>query len=169
MPFGLKNAPAIFLCVVIVVFKKFIHKFLEVYFDDWIVFGLVKHHVASLCLMLDTCRRYQIALNLKKCLFCVPFGTGLGHVVCRQGLLVDSMKIAVILNLEAPRSVKQLRTTLGHTRYYRKFIKGYAQITVPMEKLLKKDVTFYWNKDCKKSLDVLKEKMFTTPILVFLD
>jgi len=38
-----------------------------------------------------------------------------------------------------------------------------------MEKLLKKDVTFYWNNDCKKSLDILKENMVTVPILVFLD
>ena len=83
--------------------------------------------------------------------------------------MVDPTKNAVILNLEAPRSVKQLRTTLGHTRYYRKFIKGYAQITAPMEKLLKKDVTFYWNKDCKKSMDVLKENMVNGMILFFLD
>ncbi len=81
--------------------------------------------------------------------------------------MVDPVKIVVILNLEAPRSVKQLRATLGHIGYYRKFIKGYAQITAPMEKLLKKDVTFCWNEDCKKILDVLKEKMVTAPILVF--
>jgi len=83
--------------------------------------------------------------------------------------MVYLMKIAMIINLEAPRSVKQLRATLGHTGYYRKFIKGYAQITTPMEKLLKKDVMFCWNKDCQKSLDVLKGKMVTAPILVFLD
>lgn len=73
----------------------------------------------------------------------------------------------VILNLEASRSVKQLHTTLGHTGYYRKFIKIYAQITASMEKLLKKDVTFWWNNDCKKILDVLKEKMASPSILVF--
>ena len=83
MPFGLKNVPSIFSCVVVATFKEFIHKFLEVYFDDWTVFGLVKHHVASLHLMLGTCGGYQIALNLKKCMFCVLFGTLLGHVVCR--------------------------------------------------------------------------------------
>jgi len=54
MLFQLKNVPAIFSHVVIVAFKEFIHKFLEVYFDDWIVFGLVKFHVASFPLMLDT-------------------------------------------------------------------------------------------------------------------
>ena len=58
---------------------------------------------------------------------------------------------------------------LGHTTYYRKFIKSYAHITTSMENLLKKDATFFWNEECQKSLDVLKEKMVITPILVFLN
>jgi len=49
--------------------------------------------------------------------------------------MVDPMKIATILNLEASRSVKKLHATLGNTGYYRKFIKDNAQITIPMEKL----------------------------------
>ena len=148
MPFGLKNALVIFSTVVIAIFKEFIHKFLEVYFDDWIVFGLMDKHVGALRLMLAKCREHQISLNLKKCILCVPFGISLGHVVCRQGLMVDPAKIAIIVNLPPPASVKQLRTTLGHTRYYRKFIKGYAQITAPMEKLLKHDAKYEWNEEC---------------------
>jgi len=58
---------------------------------------------------------------------------------------------------------------LGHTRYYRKFIKAYAQITMPMEKLLNRDATFCWDEECQHSLDVLKERMVTALILVFLD
>lgn len=80
---------------------------------------------------------------------------------------MDPAKLMVIINLEATRSVKQLRTTLGHTGYYRNFVKSYAEKTTPMENLLKKDVTFYWNEECQWSLDVLKEKMVTTPILIF--
>jgi len=38
-----------------------------------------------------------------------------------------------------------------------------------MEELLKNDVTLCWNDDCKKILDLLKEKMVTMPILVFHD
>ena len=56
MPFGLKNAPAIFSRVVVAVFKEYIHKFVEVYFDDWTVFGLLKKHVEALRLMLAKCR-----------------------------------------------------------------------------------------------------------------
>jgi len=169
MPFGLKNALAIFSRVIVVAFKEFIHRFFEVYFDDLMVFRLVRKHVSSLHLMLDTCVKYQISINLTKCIFCVPYGILLGHVVCKKGFMVDPTKIVVVINLEPSRYVEQLRATLGHTRYYRKFIKAYVHITAAMEKWLKKDVTFCWDDDCHKSLDDLKEKMVTTPILVFLD
>ena len=48
MPFGLKNAPAIFSWVVVAAFKDFIQKFLQVYMDDWIVYGLIKDHLENL-------------------------------------------------------------------------------------------------------------------------
>jgi hypothetical protein len=142
MPFGLKNAPTIFSRVVIASFKEFIHQFLEVYLDDWTVYILLKDHVEVLRMMLEICRQCQISLNIKKCIFGTPFKILLGHIVCRQGFIVDPAKIVVIVNLPPPKSVRQLRATLGHTGYYRKFIKGYAQMTTPMEKLLKKDTKF---------------------------
>ena len=80
---------------------------------------------------------------------------------------MDLAKIAIIVNLPPSKSVKKLRTTLGHTGYYRKFIKGYAQITAPMENKLKKDIKFEWTPECQESLDILKENMVTAPILVF--
>jgi hypothetical protein len=83
-------------------------------------------------------------------------------------LLVDHAKIVVIVNFPPPKSVRRLRTTLGHTRYYGKCIKGYAHITTPMEKLLKKEAKFQWNEYCHKGLDVLKQKLVTVPIMVFL-
>ena len=56
MPFGLKNAPAIFSRLVVAAFEDFIHKFLEVYFDDWTVYGLVKNNIENIITMLDRCR-----------------------------------------------------------------------------------------------------------------
>jgi hypothetical protein len=138
MPFGLKNAPTIFSRVVVKAFKDFLHKFLEAYFDDWIVFSLLKDHIECLRLMLDKCRKCQISLNLKKCILFSSFGVLLGHIVCKHGLLVDPSTIVIIVDLPLPTSVRQLGTTLGHTGYYKKFIKGYAQIKTPMEKLLNK-------------------------------
>jgi hypothetical protein len=98
--------------------------------------------------MLDKCRQCHISLNLKKCILFSPFGVLLGHIVCKQGLLVDRSKIAITVDLPPPTSFKQLRIALGHTRYYRKLIKGYLQITTPMEKLLKKDCQFHWTEEC---------------------
>jgi hypothetical protein len=120
-------------------------------------------------LVLERCRQCQISLNIKKFIFGTPFGILLDHIVCKQGLLVDLENIAVIVNLPSLKTIRQLRAKLGHTGYYRKFIKGYAKITAPMEKMLRKDTKFQWNDECQHSLDTLKEKMVTTPILVFPD
>jgi hypothetical protein len=102
MSFGLKNAPTIFSRVVVKAFKEFLHKFIEAYFDDWTIFSLLKNHIECLRLMLDKCRQCQIALNLKKCIFFSPFGVFLGHIVCKQGSLVDPSKIAIIVDLPPP-------------------------------------------------------------------
>jgi hypothetical protein len=111
------------------------------------VFSLLKDHTKVLRLMLDRCRQCHISSNLNKCIFCTPFGILLGNVVYKHGLLIDPTKIVVILDLQLPTSVKHFRETIGHIGYYKKFIKGYAQITTPMEKLLKKEAKFQCNKD----------------------
>jgi hypothetical protein len=142
MSFALKNAPAVFSQIVIAAFREFIHKFVEVYMDDWMVYNLLKYHVGLLRLMFDQCRELQISLNLRKCIFFVPHGNLLGHIVCREGVLVDPTKVAVILNMLPPTSAKLLCSTLGHTRCYHMFIRRYATITAPLEKLLKKSELF---------------------------
>jgi hypothetical protein len=105
MPFGLKNAPTIFSRVVIAAFKEFIHQFLEVYLDDWTIYSLLKDHVKVLRKMLEICRQCHISLNIKKCIFGTPFGIFLGHIVCKQGLLVDPTNIVVTVNLPPPNLV----------------------------------------------------------------
>ena len=56
IPFGIKNTPAIFSRIIVSAFKYFIHKFLELYFDDWNMFVLVRYHIDNLCRMLGHCR-----------------------------------------------------------------------------------------------------------------
>jgi hypothetical protein len=100
--------------------------------------------------MLERCRKCHISLNINKCIFGTPFGILLGHIVYKQGLLVDHAKIAFIVNLPPPKLVRKLRETMGSTSYYKKFVKGYAQITAPMEKLLNNDIIFQWNENCQQ-------------------
>ena len=83
--------------------------------------------------------------------------------------MMDPAKIVVIINFPVPTTEKQLRSILGHTGYYQKFIQGYALITTPMEKFLKKDVSFFWDDECQKSFELLKENMVSAPILIFPD
>jgi hypothetical protein len=58
--------------------------------------------------------------------------------VCKKGLLVDPSKIAIIVDLPPPTSVRQLCNALGHTGYYIKFIKGYAQMNNTYGEAIKK-------------------------------
>ena len=73
--------------------------------------------------MLERCRKIQLSLNIKKCIFATPIGILVGHVVCKEGIKVDIDKIKVIIDLKAPVNPKQIRIFLGHRGYYRKFIR----------------------------------------------
>jgi hypothetical protein len=92
--------------IVKISFREFIHKFIEVYMDNWTVYSLLKEHVALLRLMFDRCRKLHISLNLRKCIFFVPHGNLLGHIVCQEGVLVNPTKVAVIVNMPPPTSDK---------------------------------------------------------------
>lgn len=86
--------------------------------------------------MLD---QLQISVNINKWIFCAPFVVFLGHIVFKDGLLVDPSKITIIVDLLAPTLVQELVAYFGHTRYYGKFLCNYAMITViimPLDKIL---------------------------------
>ena len=117
--------------------------------------------------MLDKCRQLKISLNLKKCIFYSPFKVLLGHIGCNDGLIVDPEKYVVIVNLFALTTIKLFHIALGHRGYYCRFMRGYAYLMKPLEKLLNKYTKFFWIEECKKEFDELKEKIVTTPILVF--
>ena len=60
--------------------------------DDWTIYKLLKS-TRLLRIVFDRCRYLQISLNVNKCIFTVPFGTLLGHVVCKDGVCVDPTKV----------------------------------------------------------------------------
>lgn len=85
----------------------------------------------------------------------VPFGSLLGHIVTKEGLLTDPTKVAIILNFPTPRIVKHLKGFLGMTKYHHKFIEEYAQITSPLESLLKRKVAWQWTLKQQLAFDLL--------------
>ena len=117
--------------------------------------------------MLERCRKIQLSLNIKKCIFLTPIGILLGNIVCKEGIKVDFVKIKIILDLKPPMNSKQVRVLLGHTGYYRKFIRYYSDMTYALEELLREDKEFDWIEECHISFAKLKIKIVEGPILRF--
>ena len=156
MPFGLKNASAIFSRIVVKTFQEYIYKTMAVYFDDWTIYSTLKEHCKWLRLMLERCRQIQLSLNIKKCIFLTPIGIILGHIVCREGIKVNFAKIKIILDLKPLLNPKQVKVLLGHIGYYRKFIRHYSDMTYPLEELLRDDQEFNQTEECNISFKKLK-------------
>jgi hypothetical protein len=81
----------------------------------------------------------------------------LGHIISKGGISVDPSKIQDVLSWNAPMIVSDIRSFLGLTGYYRRFIKGFSRITKPITKLLRKDKKFKWTPACEASFQELKK------------
>lgn len=67
------------------------------------------------------------------------------------------MKIKVIQNPSPPSPVNGIRSFLEHADFYRRFICDFSKIAKPLSNLLAKDVEFYFNEECLKAFNKLKE------------
>ncbi|GJS29154.1 reverse transcriptase domain-containing protein [Tanacetum coccineum] len=139
MPFGLCNAPGTFQRCMMAIFHDMIKKTMEVFMDDFSVFG----SSFSTCLthlekMLKRCEDTNLALNWEKSHFMVKEGIVLGHKISKSGIEVDRAKIDVIAKLPHPTTVKGIRSFLGHAGFYRRFIQNFSKIARPMTHLLEK-------------------------------
>lgn len=69
-----------------------------VFIDNCTLYGIMKNHIKHLREPLQTYREANLFLNLEKCLFLVPFGNSLGHIVSKEGLLADPTEVFGILH-----------------------------------------------------------------------
>ncbi|GKB13148.1 retrovirus-related pol polyprotein from transposon 17.6 [Tanacetum coccineum] len=149
MPFGLCNAPATFQRCMTAIFYELIEDSMEVFIDDFSVFGSsFDHCLKNLEKMLKRCKETNLVLNWEKCHFMVKEGIILGHKVSGSGIEVDKAKIKAISKLPYPTNVKAIRSFLGHAGFYRRFIKDFSQIARPMTQLLVKDAPFNFSEEC---------------------
>src|SRR4051795_7880 len=75
-------------------------------------------------------RRIKVAglkIKPRKCQFAKPELTFLGHVVGKKGILPDPGKIEKVKNFPRPKTVTNIRSFLGLTSYYRKFIQNFSK------------------------------------------
>jgi hypothetical protein len=146
MPSGLCNAPATFQRCMMSIFSDFVKRIIEVFMDDFTVYSdSFDKCLENLSLILKRCIETNLVLNYEKCYFMVEQGIVLGHVVSSHGLEVDKAKIDVISSLLYPSCVREIRSFLGHTGFYRRFIKDFSKIIAPLCKLLSKEVDFVFD------------------------
>lgn len=167
MPFGLKNAPSTFQRLMNQVLKDFINKTCIVYMDDILIFSTsLTEHLANLRNIFISLRRAKLKVQIDKCDFLKRETQFLGHVLTTKGVMPNPEKVAIIRELRLPKTAKQIKSFLGITGFYRKFIKDYAKIAYPMTKYLKKDQTVNTNDPCYLvAFEKLKDIVTNAPIL----
>nr|GEW94739.1 reverse transcriptase domain-containing protein [Tanacetum cinerariifolium] len=170
MPFGLCNAPGTFQRCMMSIFHDMIEKTMEVFMDDFSVFGdSFSSCLTNLDKMLNRCEETNLVLNWEKCHFMFKEGIALGHKISKSGIEVDRAKVDVIAKLPHPTIVKGVRSFLGHAGFYRRFIHDFSKIARPMTHLLEKETPFVFSKECIDAFNTLKKKLTKAPILVVPD
>jgi len=166
MPFGLCNAPGTFQRCMVSIFAYLLKHCIEVFMDDFTVYGsFFDACVDSLDRVLHRCIETNLVLNYEKCHFMVEQGIVLGHIISKKGIEVDPAKLDVIAQLPYPSCVREVRSFLGHAGFYRRFIKDFSKIALPLSNLLQKDVGFDFDERCREAFDCLKKALTTTPII----
>lgn len=166
MPFGLCNAPATFQRCMMSIFSDMVEKFLEVFMDDFSVFGpSFDDCLHNLTKVLKRCKETNLVLSWEKSHFMVQEGIVLGHIVSKRGIEVDKAKVHLIAKLPHPATVKQVRSFLGHAGFYRRFIKDFSKISRPLCNLLAKDTPFVFDSACVEAFEKLRDSLSSAPIM----
>ncbi|MEW8548469.1 MAG: reverse transcriptase domain-containing protein, partial [Candidatus Thiodiazotropha sp.] len=170
MPFGLTNAPATFQRLMDLVLAGMHWKCCLVYLDDIIVFtSTVDEHLTKLREVFSCIRDAGLTLKSSKCQLFETSVSFLGHQVSGSGIRPDANNIEKVLNFAVPRNVTELQSFLGLANYYRKFIRNFANIAEPLNRLLHKDTKFMWTDDSHRAFEKLRQSLTTYPVLAYPD
>ena len=167
MPFGLRNAPHAFQMVMSQALRTLNWKSVIVYIDDTLVFSQTfSEHLKHLNSVFQCLREAKLKLKPNKCHFAAKEVEYLGHLISKDGLKPNPDKVKVVENFQTPTKVKDVRSFLGLSNYYRRFIKNYSALATPLTNILKKDAKFKWTEQCHRSFIELKKALTSSPILM---
>ena len=176
MPFGLTNAPATFQCLMESCLEELHLNWCIIYLDDVIAHAKTpQEHIERLQGVFKKLWKAGLKLKPSKCEFfkdCIAY---LGHIVSKDGIEVDPKKIKEIQEWPVPETVTDVKSFLGFTNYYRKFVHKYAQIAKPLHELTsgenanKKKKVVEWLTIHQDAFEILKKKMSEAPMLAYAD
>ena len=164
LPYGVASAPAIF--------QKVMDQVLQglpgvvCYIDDILVTGRTDmEHMRNLEAVFKRLKEYGFRLKLRKCQFFQESVEYLGKIISSEGLHPSPKKVEAILKVSPPTDVSELRSFLGMVNHYGRFIKCLADLSAPLNRLLRKDEPWSWNTECRDSFIKIKEALTTTKVL----
>ena len=168
MFFKLSNSPATFQRFMNDSFKDMIAEgWLVVYMDNMLITATNKQeNVERTKRVLQRMKELELHLKLKKCKFGVKEVDFLGLILQPREIAMDPTKLPGITEWPTPTKVKDIRSFLGFTNYYRRFIGDYSNIACPLIDLTKKNQEWKWTPSCQKAFNQLKEeflKQLVTP------
>ena len=171
MPFGIAAAPATFQKMMTQVLGPLNWKEAIVYLDDILIFAKdEKEHKERLEKVFQRIKEAGLKISQEKCHFKKKEIKFLGHIINKNGIRTDNEKIRAMQEFEKPKCVKRLRSFLGLTNYYRKFVKDYAKHARVLENLCgASKEKLKWSVECEASFKNLKSQLMSTPILGFPD
>lgn len=139
LAFGLKNGPATFQRMMNSVLAGIQGKRAFVYLDDIVCYGkTLEEHNQNLVEIFKRLRKHNLKLQPDKCEFLKSKVSYLGHEISNKGVQPNFDKIEAIRNIATPSSTKAIKPFLRLVGYYRQFIKDFAEISKPINKLLKR-------------------------------
>ena len=174
MPFGLTNAPATFQRLMESCLGELHLNWCIIYLDNIIIHSRTpEEHIIRLKGVFERLRAAGLKLKPSKCTFFKDWIAYLGHIFSKQGIEVDPKKVEVIKKWPKPNTVTDVRSFLGFTNYYRKFMFRYAQIAKPLNELTsgenasKKNKDVEWLPKHQESFERLKELSSKSTVLAY--
>ena len=166
LPMGLRNSPGTFMDLMNTVFNKQLDKFVLVFLDDIVIFSnSLEEHKQHLEEVLTILKEQKLYAKISKCNLVRQEIEFLGYLVGNEGLRADPRKIQTVTDWPVPQDITDIRSFLGCAGFYRKFIKDFATIALPLTNLTGKYVKFKWGDEEQEAFDILKQKMDSAEVL----
>ncbi|KAE8218300.1 hypothetical protein CF319_g7798 [Tilletia indica] len=138
VPFGLRNAPAIFQRMMDQILGPLRWHQAIVYIDDSVVAtDTLEEHLKALGTLLAAASSIGLKFSPAKCTFAVPSLTLLGHKVSGAGVAIWTDRAKSIRDLPRPNTLQDLYHVLELFGYYRAFVHKFAEIAAPLTRTLR--------------------------------